>query len=193
MNVELLKLLRTTSGVSISLCKEALEKSEWDFEKAKTLLRSMGNEILEETQKEEVHNGLIECYLHHNKQVAVILELRCQTDFTARILGEFARAICMHIAATNPEYISERDVPKERVNSEKLRILEEMELQDKPDEAVSLIVKNRMKRFYMEHCLMGQKSVHNTLITVRDFINDKIKQTGENIVIVRFVRYQVGK
>jgi len=192
MNLELLKQLRITTGVSISMCKDALVKSEWDFEKAKTLLRSMGNDFLEEAQKEETPNGLIECYLHHNKQVAVMIEIRCQTDFTARILSDFARAICMQIAATNPEFISERDVPKERINSEKLRVLEEMEAQEKPEEAISSIVKNRMKRFYMEHCLLSQKSVHNSLITVRDYLNDKIKQTGENIMIVRFVRYQVG-
>jgi len=193
MNLKLLKQLRITTGVSISMCKDALVKSEWDFEKAKTLLRSMGNDFLEEAQKEETPNGLIECYLHHNKQVAVMIEIRCQTDFTARILSDFSRAICMQIAATNPEFISERDVPKEIINTEKLRILEEMEAQEKPEEAISSIVKNRMKRFYMEHCLLSQKSVHNSLITVRDYVNDKIKQTGENIMIVRFVRYQVGK
>lgn len=193
MNIELVKKLRETSGVSVSLCKEALEKSNWDFDSAVALLRSMGNEIVEEAKLEDTPNGLIESYLHHNKQVAAIVEIRCQTDFTARILSDFARAICMHVAATNPEFISEKDVPKDRINAERLKILDEMEVQEKTEEAISSIVKGRMRRFYQEHCLMSQKSVHNTLITVRDFLNDKIKQTGENITIVRFVRYQVGK
>ena len=183
-----LVILRKETGCSISDCIKALENSDGDIENAKKLLGVRSDERFP-----DIPEGVVESYIHHNHKVGVIVEIHCETDATANALPKFAREVCVQIAATNPEFISERDVPHERLVSERAKYAEKLRQSSKPKEEIAKIIKGKMKKFYLEHCLMNQKYVQDTRITVRDFINNKIRETGEKIKIIRFSRFQVGK
>ncbi len=180
--------LRKQTEASISECKKALESTGWNIEDAKKFLGCKPAENFP-----DIPEGLIESYIHHNKKVGTIVEIHCETGVTARNLSLFAREICMQIAATNPEFVSERDVPQERLVAEKLKYAEKLLHSGKDKESAAKIVKGKMKRFYFDHCLMNQKYVQDTRLTIRDFVNNKIRETGEKIKIVRFQRFQIGK
>ena len=185
--------LRKETGIGMVACQKAMKESDGDIVKAREILRKNGHDFAEQVASKEVHEGLVYSYIHHNNKVGAIVEIRCQTDFCAHSLVEFAKSICMQICATNPEFITEKSVPVERVSQEKVKIFEELEELGKQEEEIGTILKGKMRKFYLEHCLLCQKSIYNSLLTVRDMLNDKIKQTGENIMIIRFCRYQLGE
>lgn len=186
--IDKVKVLRQESGAGISLCAKALEDSGGDIEKAKKLLGVQSEECFP-----DIPEGIVESYIHHNRKVGVIVEVHCETEAVAHSLVKFAREICLQIAATNPEYISERDVPQERLVAERAKYAEKFIQSGKTKEEVSKLTKGKMKKFYLEHCLMNQKYVQDTRITVRDFVNNKSREMREKIRIVRFSRFQIGK
>lgn len=186
--IQKITALRKETEASIAECKKALEASGGDLQKAKKLLVGQIEENFP-----DIPEGLIESYIHHNRKVGVILEVHCETGATARKLAPFVKEICMQIAATNPDYISEKDVPVEILVQEKAKHAEKILNSGKTKEEITKIVKGKMKRFYLEHCLLNQKYVQDTRITVRDFVNNKIRETGEKIQIIRFSRFQIGR
>lgn len=191
-NTKIVYDLRKETGISITACQKAAKEANGDIVKAREILKKNGYDFAEQVKDKQTSEGLIYSYIHHNNKVGSIVEIRCQTDFCAMSLHEFAKQICMQICATNPEFISEKSVPTERIAQEKIKIFDELESLGKEEEEIGSIIKGKMRRFYFEHCLLCQKSIQNSLLTVRDMLNEKIRQTGENIEIVRFCRYQVG-
>jgi elongation factor Ts len=188
MMINDLKLLRKESGASLSACVCALENADGDFQIARKLLGIKDDENLP-----DIPSGIVESYIHHNYHVGVMIEVHCETMPTALSLSKFAKDLCVQIAATNPEFVSERDVPQERLVSERAGYAEKCACSGKDKKTTSKLIKSRMKRFYAEHCLMNQKYVQDTRITIRDLINNKIRETGEKIKVIRFMRFQVGK
>lgn len=189
----LIKQLRETTGVSIMDCKKALEESGGDFDEAKDLLYKRGLLKADKKAARTTKSGIIESYIHAGGKIGVLLDLRCETDFVAKneIFKELAHDIAMHIAAMSPEYIKTDDVP-ENIKNELSHIYEE-ELKDsgKPEKIVAQIVEGKIKKRLSEICLLNQLFIKNLDQTVEELIKSYIAKIGENIVLERFVRYEI--
>jgi elongation factor Ts len=157
---------------SIAHCKKALEETGGDLKKAAEHLRKQGLEIAANKQGRQAREGRIESYIHHGSKIGVLLEADCETDFVAKNsdFAQFARDLCMQVAATSPLYIKREDVPAEVLKQEK----------GEDD-------------FYKNHCLLEQPFVKDPAMTVKDYLGSMIAKLGENIVIRRFIRYKVGE
>jgi len=195
ITVAMIKDLRETTGAGVLDCRNALESAAGDFESAIAHLREKGLAAVAKRAEREASDGLVEAYIHHGSRVAVLLELNCETDFVARTddFQELAHDIAIHIAFASPRYLTREDVPEEIVEQEKAgyraRALEE----GKPEHIVDRIVEGRLEKFYEEVCLMGQAFVRDEDKSIQDLINEAIAKLGENIVLRRFVRYEVGE
>jgi len=191
MDIGKLKKLREETNIGISTCREALEESGGDIEEAKKILRKRGQRVSDAMSSRNASQGLITSYVHHNMRVAAMVEIHCETDFAATLLVDFANEICMQIAAFNPEFLSSEDVPLDRLSAEEDVFLETAKQAGKPENIIPKIVAGKIKKFYIEHCLMDQKTVKDASLTIRDVVNDKMQQIGEKIEIVRFERFQL--
>jgi len=189
------KALRDTTGAGMMDCKKALQEAEGDQDKALRILREKGLAGARKRAGRSTADGIIDAYIHLNNRVGVLVEVNCETDFVAR--NETFRAmvhdIAMHIAALSPLYVSEEDVPEEVLEQEReinrARALEE----GKPEKVVDKIVEGRMKKFFEEVCLLNQPFVKDDDITVGELVQRTIAAVGENIVVNRFIRYELGE
>jgi elongation factor Ts len=189
------KALRDATGAGMMDCKKALQEAEGDQEKALRVLREKGLAGARKRAGRSTADGMIDAYIHLNNRVGVLLEVNCETDFVARneTFRTMVHDIAMHIAALNPLYVSEEDISEEVLEKEReinrARALEE----GKPEKVVDKIVEGRMKKFFEEVCLLNQPFVKDDDITVEGLVQKTIAAVGENIVINRFVRYELGK
>ncbi len=194
INKEDIKRLRDATGVGIMDCKAALAKANGDIEKAKQVLREEGKELLRQSGRQATE-GRIEAYLHHSGKIGVLLEVGCNTDFAAKSedFRQFTRELAMHIAAARPQYLKPDDVPKEAREKEKDIYRKQVEDQGKPPEIVEKIVEGRLKKFYEEACLIKQEFIKDSSHTIEDLLADLSVKIGENIVIKRFSRFEIGE
>lgn len=185
--------LREKTGVSIMECKRALEKSGGDEEKAIQILKMEGKLKALKKSERKTKDGIIESYIHSNRKLGVLLELRCETDFVAKTeeFKNLAHDIAMHIAASNPYYIKPEDIPNEVVESQKNLFREEFENVDKPKNIIDSIVDGKMKKYFSEVCLLNQPFVKDLDKTVGDLIQESIAKVGENIEIEKFARFEI--
>jgi elongation factor Ts len=188
--------LRQRSGAGMMDCKKALAESGGDFEKALTLLREKGIATAQKRSGRATNQGYIAVYVHPGSKLAAMVEVNCETDFVARNdkFQEFARNLAMHIAATNPVSVSEEDVDAEVVAKEREIYRCQALNEGKKPEFVDKIVDGRMKKFYAENCLLNQIYIRDEAkkLTIKDMLNDLIASIGENLIIGRFCRFQVG-
>lgn len=193
--MSLVKKLREQTGVGIMECKKAIAESGNDFEKAGELLRKKGFEKAKSKASRATNQGAVGSYIHTNRRIGVLLEMGCETDFVARNEDflELHKDICMQIAAMNPRYISEKDVPEAVLEKEKEIYREQMKDSGKPAPIVEKIVEGKLKKFYTEACLIHQSFFKEEKKTIEDLIAEKIHKLGENITVKRFIRYQVGE
>ncbi len=195
ITLEMIKELRATTGVGITDCKKALVASDGDYDKAVDFLRQKGMKKAAKRADRDAGDGVIELYSHGDGRIGVILELNCETDFVARGEGfrELAHEIALQIAAEAPLFVKEEDIPAEVLEREadiaRKRFIEE----GKPENIIDKIVEGRLNKYKEEICLMQQKYIRNDSITVKDLIMDKIGALGENIVIRRFQRWELGE
>jgi len=195
IDMELVKKLREQTGISILECKKALEETAGDIEKANEILRKKGFEKAKSKSSRTTNQGAVGAYIHNNNRVGVMLELGCETDFVAKN-GEFLQLlkdIAMQIAAMNPRYISEKDIPSDILEKEKEIYREQMKDSGKPAQIVEKIVEGKLSKFYTDTCLLHQPFFKDDKITIDKLIAEKIYKTGENIVVKRFVRYLMGE
>lgn len=191
--------LREATGVGIMDCKRALEKSGGDFEGAKKILREEGKSEMGKLSGRTAAEGRIESYIHHNGKVGVLLEVNCETDFTAANdeFRTFVSNLAKHIAAAvpPPTYVGPEDVPEADLEEEKAVLKAQAEKEDKPPEIVERIVEGRLDKFYEERCLLKQVYVLDPdgEMRVEDALADITSQVGEKIVINRFARFQIGE
>jgi elongation factor Ts len=176
-------------------CKKALEESNGDIEKAITVLRKKGHARAQKKMERQAKEGIIGSYIHLNGKIGVLVEVNCESDFVARN-EEFqllVKNITLHIAAANPQYVSAEDVPQEILDEEKEIIREQFKDSGKPAEIVEKIVQGKLSKFYQETCLLDQAYIKDDKMAVKDLVKDLIAKLGENIVISRFARFELGK
>jgi elongation factor Ts len=191
---EMVRTLREKTGAGMMDCKKALTESEGDFEKAVSLLRQKGLASAGKKAGRLASEGIIGSYIHMGK-IGVMVEVNCETDFVARTedFKELVKDLSMHIAAANPSYLSREDVPQDVIESEKE--IYRVQIKDKPQHVIEKIVEGKLDKFYTETCLLDQIFIKDPeqKKKIKDLIADNISRLGENIVIRRFVRYQLGE
>lgn len=195
VTVEQIKELREVTGAGVLDAKKALVAANGDFDKAVDALREKGLARAAKRADREAKEGLIEMYSHLANRVGVMLELNSESDFVARtdMFSDLAHEIALHIAAMDPKYVSREDVPQQDLERELDVLRAQAKAEGKPDAIVEKIVAGRMDKFYEETVLLEQPFVKDDSKKVQDLINDAIAQLGENIVLRRFVRYELGE
>lgn len=185
--------LREKTGAGIMDCKGALGQSNGDMEKAVEFLRKKGIELRAKKAARVTKEGRIESYVHLNDKIGVLVEVNCETDFVARTddFKTLTKDLAMQIAAANPLYIDKSYVPASVIEKEK--DLYRDQIKDKPEKVVDKIVEGKLEKFFQEACLLNQPFIKDHNITVGDYLAEKIGKIGENIIIRRFIRYQLGE
>ena len=189
--VEDIKKLRDQTGAGMMKAKEALEASNGDFDAAVKYLREKGEASAAKKSDREARAGLIEGYVHSGR-IGVLVEVNCETDFVARTddFKAFVRDVAMHIAAANPEYLNAEAVPAEVVENEKAIYRKEVE--GKPAEILEKIVDGKLAKYYEQVCLVNQPFVKDPDVTIGKLTTDLVAKLGENIVIRRYERMELG-
>jgi elongation factor Ts len=190
-----IKELREVTGAGVLEAKKALETTNGDFEKAVDLLREKGAARAAKRSERAASEGIIELYAHPGNRVGVILELNCETDFVGRNeeFRSLAHELALHIAAAGPRYLTREEVPQAELDRELDVLKAQAKAEGKPDNIVEKIVQGRISKFYEEFCLLEQPFVKDESIKISEMITEAIRKTGENIVIRRFARYELGE
>lgn len=184
--------LRAKTGAGLMDCKRALVDSDGNEEQAIDLLRKKGIASAAKKADRSASDGLVEAYIHMGGKVGVLVELNCETDFVAKTdaYKALVRDIAMHIAATNPICVNREDVPADIIEKEKE--VASAQIQGKPANIVEKIVVGKIEKYYQENVLMEQPFVKNTDLTIKEMLKEQITKMGENMVINRFARFQIG-
>jgi elongation factor Ts len=192
-NINQVKQLRQATGVSISQCKKAIEEANGDLEKAKELLRKWGEDLAGKRAGRETGEGIIDAYIHSNKKIGVLVELRCETDFVARNeeFQNLAHDLAMHVAAFNPLFIKEEEIPEEVLEKEREIYKEQFAKENKPPEILEKMIEGKLKKYKENICLLTQPFVKDQTKTVQEVINEYIAKLGENISVKRFIRFEI--
>ena len=195
ISASMVKELRIKTNAGMMDCKEALQASGGDFEKAVEYLRTKGLSAATKRSSKAAKDGTIASYIHMQGRIGVMVEVNCETDFVARTddFQTMARDIAMHVAASNPLYVRPEDVPESVLESEKAIYQEQARTEGKPEKIWDRIVQGKLKKYYEEVCLLNQKFVKDTDITVETLVSNMIAKTGENIMVRRFARFQLGE
>ena len=190
---QLVKQLREKTNAGFMDCKRALTESGGDLEKAEAILRTKGIASAGKKASRATKEGIVASYIHLQGKVGVLVEVNCETDFVARNenFRGFVKDITLHIAAAHPLYVSREQVPSKIVEAE--RAIYEAQVKDKPANVLGKIVEGKLDKFYSAVCLLEQAFIKNPDQTIRELLNAKIAELGENIVIRRFTRYLVGE
>jgi elongation factor Ts len=190
-----IKELRQRTGVGVMDCKKALVECAGNINEAIDFLRKKGLAKAAKRAGHQTAEGLITSYIHPGGKIGVLVDIDCETDFVARTedFQNLAKEIAMHIAAMNPIAISREDVPPAVIEKEKEILRAEAATSGKPEKVMDKIVEGRLEKFFAEQCLLEQAYIKNPDITVKDFMSDTIAKLGENIIVRRFTRYQLGE
>lgn len=194
ISTEVVKQLRERTGAGVLDCKKALETSGGDMEKAVVLLREQGAASVAKRAGKRTAEGIVSAYIHAGGRIGVLVELNCETDFVARTeeFQKLAREISMHIAAEDPQYLTHEDIPAEVIDKEKEIYRAQALNEGKPEKVVEKIVEGKLGGFYKQVCLMDQVYVRDDSKTIGELVKDTLARLGENIVVRRFVRFQLG-
>ncbi|MCL4264710.1 MAG: translation elongation factor Ts [Anaerolineae bacterium] len=190
-----IKELREATGAGVLEAKKALEATGGDFDKAVDLLREKGAARAAKRAERAASEGIIELYAHPGNRVGVMLELNCETDFVGRNeeFRNLAHDLALHIAAMGPRYLTREEVPQAELDRELDVLRAQAKAEGKPDNIVEKIVQGRLAKFYEEFCLLEQPFIKDDSVKISDMITDVIRKTGENIIIRRFARYELGE
>lgn len=184
--------LRARTGAGLMDCKKALKESDGDENKAIDYLRKKGIASAAKKADREASDGLIEAYIHFGGKVGVLIELNCETDFVAKTddFKALAHDIAMHIAASNPLCVTREEVPAEMI--EKEREIAASQITGKPENIVEKIVNGKIEKVYQDNVLLEQSYVKNPDQTIEQLLKEQITKLGENIIVRRFTRFQIG-
>ncbi len=195
VDIELIKRLRARTNAGILDCKNALIESSGDIKKAIQILRKKGIAKAATRIGREAREGVIMAYVHPGDQLGALVELNCETDFVARTdeFKNLAKEIAMQVVATNPISVDRESIPEETLKEERSIYEDQVKRMDKPEEIQEKIVENKLEKFYSEVALLEQEYFRDPSITIGDLIKEKISVIGENIVVRRFKRLQIGE
>ncbi|MDA8096479.1 MAG: translation elongation factor Ts [Clostridia bacterium] len=189
------KELRERTGAGMMDCKKALVEVGGDIEKAIDLLREKGLAAAAKKAGRTASEGLIDSYIHGVGKIGVLIEVNCETDFVAKTdqFRTFVRDLAMQVAAAKPEYVSREEVSEEILNKERSILRAQALNEGKPEKIVDKMVEGRIEKYYKENCLLEQAFIKDPDVSVQDVVKDVIAKLGENIVVRRFVRYELGE
>ena len=187
------KKLRDQTGLGMMECKKALQEVDGDIDKAQDLLRKRGLKAAELRIGRSAKEGLVSAYIHLNGKIGVLAEINCETDFAAGSddFKQLVKDICMQVAATRPKYVDASGVPEADIAREKDIFSDQVK--DKPENIVEKIIEGKLKDFYKQVCLLDQPFIKDTSQTVGELVSAMNAKLGENIVVQRFVRFEVGE
>lgn len=194
MDIATIKRLKELTGVGLTDAKAALTEAGGDFDKALEAMRKKGMTKAEKRGEREARAGVIGSYVHDNR-IGVLVEVNCETDFVARNekFTDLVKDVCLHVAASAPEYVSEEDIPAEVREKLSAEFTEKVTAEGKPANIVPNIVEGMIKKYFAERCLLNQPFVKNPDITVGDVVKEANAQLGENIIVRRISRMQLGE
>jgi len=190
----MVKELRQRTGAGVLDCRKALEATNGDMDKAVEWLREKGMAAAAKKAGREAREGVIGVYVHHDKKAAAMVELNCETDFVART-DEFqvlARDLAMHVVASRPQFLTPEEVPAEELDRVRSGFEAEARNSGKPERIIPRIVEGKLAKYYEEVCLMEQPFVRDPDVKIKDLVKQNIARLGENIVIRRFARFELG-
>jgi elongation factor Ts len=195
ITASMVKELREKTGAGVMECRNALIECKGEIQRAIEILRMRGSAKAAKKSSRKTLEGLIGSYVHFGGRIGVLVEVNCETDFVAatELFRGLVKDLTLQIASTNPIYLSKDDVPQEVIEKEKEAIRQQALLEGRPEEILDRIIEGKMKKFYSETCLMEQPFIKDDTITIRDLIERAISKLGENIVVRRFTRYQLGE
>ena len=194
ISASLIKDLREKTGAGMLDCRNALQETDGDLEKAVDLLREKGLSKAAKKSSRIAAEGLVESYVHGGR-IGVLVEVNSETDFVAKTVEfkDFVKDIAMQIAASSPKYVSRDEVPEEIVNHEKEVLTQQAMNEGKPQNIAEKMVEGRIEKFYKEIVLLEQPFIKDPDKTIETLLKEKIAKIGENIKIRRFVRFEVGE
>lgn len=184
--------LRELTGAGMMDCKAALAEAKGDLKAAQDVIRKKGLDIAKKKSTREAREGQIVSYIHAGGKLGVLLEINCESDFVAKneLFQSFCRDIAMQVAAAHPFYVSASDIPAAELEKEKAVFLDQVK--GKPEEVKNRILEGKLAKRYEEICLLNQKFIKDDTKTVQDLLTETIAKIGENILIKRFARFEVG-
>jgi elongation factor Ts len=188
------KELREKTGAGMMECKKALAETSGDFEKAVVYLRERGQAQVAKRAGRSANQGVIGSYIHGGK-LGVLVEVNCETDFVAKTddFQGLAKELAMQVAASSPKYVNKEEVPAAEVEQEKAIYLNEAKQSGKPEAVQQKIAEGKIESYYKQICLMEQPYIREPKKTVRQYVTDVAAKLGENVVVKRFVRLQLGE
>lgn len=195
IDAKVVKALREKTGAGMMDCKKALQEAGGDEEKAVDILREKGLSAAARRSGRAANQGIVDSYIHLGGKIGVLVEVNCETDFVARNdeFRMFVRNICLQVAATNPAYLVKDDVPEPVLEKESQIIRAQALNEGKPEKVIDKIVEGRLTKFYRENCLLEQPFVKDEDITIGELLTGLIAKIGENIIIRRFSRFEIGE
>lgn len=194
ISIEEIKRLRELTGVGITDAKAALVEANGDFDKALEAMRKKGMTKAEKRGEREAREGAIGTY-NHDGRIGVLVELNCETDFVARgeIFAGLLKDVAMHIAASNPEFVSVDDIPADVREAKKTEFADKAKSEGKPENMIDNIVEGMLKKHFAERCLLDQPFIKNPDITVGEHVKQQAALMNENVVVRRFSRLALGE
>jgi elongation factor Ts len=195
ITTELIKELREKTGCGMMDCKAALSEAKGNFDQAIDILRKKGIASVARRAGRVAAEGLVDAYIHIGGKIGVLVEVNCESDFVSRgtDFQAFVKDLCLQIAAANPQYITKDDVPDGIIEHEKEIISGQAQSEGKPEKAIEKIVEGRLQKFFSEVCLLEQPFIRDQNKNIYDLLGELSAKIGENIVIRRFVRFQLGE
>lgn len=194
-NLALVKELRERTGAGVVDCQKALTETGGDLEKAITFLREKGLAAAAKRSGRAAAQGTVGSYIHGGGKIGVLVEVNCETDFVART-DEFQRLvkdIAMQIAAANPRYVRRDEVPEAEKDKERAIYRTQTEQSGKPAAVIDRIVEGKLEKFFSEICLLEQPFIRDPSKTIEQLVKESVARTGENVVVRRFSRFQIGE
>lgn len=194
ISIEDIKRLKELTGVGLTDAKAALEEADGNFDAALEAMRKKGLTKADKRGEREARQGIVGTY-NHDSRIGVLVEVNCETDFVARneIFTDLVKDIAMHIAASNPEYVSAEEIPAEAREAKKAELLSGDALKGKPAEMAEKIVEGQLGKYFAERCLMDQPFIKNPDQTVGEYVKEHVARLGENIVVRKFARIALGE
>lgn len=194
IDAQVVKELREKTNAGFMDCKKALKESDGDIKKAVEYLRKKGTAVAEKRSGRAVKDGVVASYIHHGSKVGVLVEINCETDFVARnqSFKDFVKDILLQVASAKPDYLNREEIPSDLLDKEKEIV--KAQIKGKPENIIDKIVEGKLEKFYKEKCLMDQVFVKPPNDkTINQLLTEKIAEIGENIMIRRFVRFELGE